>query len=187
MKTAGADLRAWDKFLATAHKLDQAHVRIGVLSAKGGDAQHQTDGEGEREPITMVELMAIHEFGAEVKMTLADGSIVVIKIPERAPIRRTFAQKQTELAEICAKLAKAVVLGKLTPARALALLGQWGVAAVRKTVTEGDGVPPPNAESTKKAKGSSRPLVDTGRLMQSVSYDVVEGEQPPPGAEGSGL
>lgn len=186
MKTAGADLRVWDKLLATAHKLDRAHVRIGVLSSKGGDAKHESEDD-EGAPITMVELMAIHEFGAEIKMTRADGSTYVIKIPERAPIRRTFAQKQAELAEMCAKLAKAVVMGKLTPARALALLGQWGVAAVRATVTEGEGVPPPNAESTKKAKGSSRPLVDTGRLIQSVSYDVVEGEQPPPGGEGGGL
>ena len=34
------------------------------------------------------------------------------------------------------------------------------------------GVPPPNRPSTIRRKGSSTPLVDTGQLMNSITYEV---------------
>lgn len=43
---------------------------------------------------------------------------------------------------------------------------------IQKEITEGSYEP--NAPSTVKRKGSSKPLIDTGRMRQSVNYQIVE-------------
>jgi len=151
------DLRKWNKLRADVAKFEGAKVNVGVLASKGGNAPHD-GGKG----ITLIELAAVHEFGSPEA-----------NVPERSFLRRTFIEQAQPFGEVCAKVAKGIVLGRFAPPQALTIIGEWGVAAVRRTITEGDGVPPPNAESTKKAKGSSRPLVDTGQLLNAVAYDVV--------------
>ena len=41
---------------------------------------------------------------------------------------------------------------------------------IQEKITEGSFTP--NAESTIKKKGSSKPLIDTGRMRQSVNYEI---------------
>jgi len=53
------------------------------------------------------------------------------------------------------------------------VLGVAGVAAVKQKML--DGPFQPNAESTKKRKGSDKPLFDTSQLFQSITH-VVGGE-----------
>jgi hypothetical protein len=145
------DDRVWQEILRKVNDAKQAHVKVGVLS------------DGDHDGIGMIELAAIHEFGSP-----AAG------IPERSFIRRTFIEKESELAEICARLSKAVIAGSMTTAKALDLLGAWGASEVKKTVTAGPHIPPPLKEATIAAKGSDRPLVDTGRLIGSVTWEVEE-------------
>ncbi len=149
----------WDKLLAKAHELDKLHVRVGVLSSKGGDVK---DGE-----FTLCELAAVHELGTE------DGHI-----PARAPIQTTFyLRRKQELIELQGKLAKQIVTGGMDPKRAMGILGSWGANAIKRTITEGEGLPPPNAPSTIAAKGSSRPLVDTGQLKAAYNYEISESDE----------
>lgn len=158
MADVTVDRKRWDELLARAHGLERLHVRVGVLSSKGGDAK-----EGE---FTLVELAAVHEFGTE------DGHV-----PERAPIRTTFYVRcKQELVDMQFKLAKQIVSGGMDPRRAMGILGSWGANAVKKTITDGDGLPPPLAQSTIDAKGSSRPLVDTGMLKAAYTYEVSEAD-----------
>ncbi len=155
MAKSKAKLTAWGKRLQS--KLRQAenrHVKVGVLA----DAQHEDD------PIGVLELAAIHEFGTR------DGHV-----PERSFIRRTFEQKDPQVKEFCEKLAKAIVTkGEMSIDRALGLLGEFAVGEIRKTMTEGDGVPPPLSPDTiRRRKGrSTRPLVDTGQLKGAITYKV---------------
>jgi hypothetical protein len=66
--------------------------------------------------------------------------------------------------------------GKIVAAaRRWACMGLRMTADQRKRITEGEGIPPPLAESTVKEKGSSRPLVDTGQLWRALLHDVVMG------------
>ncbi len=137
------------------------HARVGVLSTKGG---RETTEEG----ITMVDLAAIHEFGLPSR-----------NIPERSFIRRTFRTKEKDVADVTAKLAKQLVAEKISLAKALNALGAWGAAEVKKTVTEDEHIPPPLKKRTiegrrrKDGVTSDRPLMDTGRLVASVQWDVV--------------
>ncbi len=57
--------------------------------------------------------------------------------------------------------------------RVLALIGQKMAADIKNYVTAGTSPLAPNAPSTIKAKGSSRPLVDTNQMVRSVDYEVV--------------
>lgn len=53
-------------------------------------------------------------------------------------------------------------------------LGMMMQAEIKNQITRGTFTP--NAESTIKRKGSSRPLVDTGNLLQSVHWGVTTSE-----------
>jgi hypothetical protein len=65
-----------------------------------------------------------------------------------------------------------VLLGRLSEDAALGLLGTKAVGEIQKRMAR--GIKPDNAPSTIAAKGSSTPLIDTGRLRQSVTYAVVD-------------
>ena len=152
------DERGWKAVRQAVKNLDKAHVKVGVLGSKGGNEKHPTeDGKSD---FTMVDLAAVHEFGSE------DGHT-----PERAPIRIAFETSEDRLAAFVAPLSKAVIMDKMTVHKALSLLGLWGQTEVRNTITQSD-LPPPLADSTIAAKGSDRPLVDTGRYVQSIAFEV---------------
>lgn len=154
MAKPGQDTRVWDKLRKKLDRIKTTHVKVGVLQSKGG-------GESTESGATLVDIATIHEFGAPVA-----------GIPERSFIRRTFKDKKKDLAKLTARLAKLIVEDKKTVQQALEILGAWGAAEVQKTITSGAPIPPPLQPGTVLAKGSSRPLVDTGRLVQSISWDV---------------
>jgi hypothetical protein len=131
---------------------DESHVKVGIIAQKGG--KEIVEG-GD---ISMIALMAIHEYGSPEA-----------NIPERAPMRKTFAEKKAEMHRVCAGLVKQFLAGQ-TMERCLNILGAWGAAQVKNTIRE--GVDPPNAPSTIEAKGSSTPLVDTGRLINAITWLV---------------
>lgn len=132
----------------------QPYVKVGVL---GGAKDARQGGE-----IGNVELAMIHEFGSPKA-----------GIPERSFIRSTFEMGKAGYVADFRRLLVAVVEGKMTVPRALGLMGLKISSDIKKRVTSGTGIPPPNAPSTIAAKGSSRPLIDTGRLVNSVSHEVV--------------
>jgi len=109
--------------------------------------------------ITNAELAVIHEYGTD-------------KIPERSFMRSTFDRLRPNYEALVAKLAPQVVDGKMTLAKLLDLVGLKIENDIRRTVKTGSGVPPPNAPSTIKRKGSSRTLVNTGQLINSLTHSV---------------
>lgn len=159
----------WDRIKAEIDKAAHSYIRVGVLASKGGAEQHP----GEGDPITMVELAAIHEFGATITRDTDEGP-VKIEIPERSYIRSTFLIRRVNaLRTMQTNLAKAIVEKGMTVKKALGILGSWASAEVKNTITEID-IPPPLAQSTIDAKGSTKPLVDTGRLLNAITYEIVE-------------
>ena len=161
MSSVKINRKVWDEL---RKKLSaDAHVKVGVLAGAGGEDMHGD--------ITMIELAAIHEFGSP-----AAG------IPERSFVRSTFERKEVSdaMAQLCGKLANAIITDKMAPAQALGLLGQWGTAEIRRTIAERLTVgpdPQENAASTIARKGSTTPLVDTGRLVNAITSSVELGEK----------
>jgi hypothetical protein len=135
-----------------------ASVRVGVFGE--GKGAEQRDG-----GLTNAELMVIHEYGSP-----AAG------IPERAPIRRTIDEKrESYVTGLIPRLMRALTDRKISISDALDLMGLQMSNDVKRTITTGEGVPPPLSPTTIARKGSSRPLVDTGRLLASITYAVVFG------------
>ncbi len=135
-----------------------AKVKVGVLASSG---QHEGG-------LSMVELAAIHEFGSP-----AAG------IPERSFIRRTMDLKHDEVDSMVRRTAAAYLKGRVELAQALGILGQFLVAQIKNTITS-EQVVPRLSESeagrrTITRTGSHVTLVDHGQLLNSISYEVVEG------------
>lgn len=150
-----------------SREAQESHVKVGILSGKGGK---ETNEDG----ISMLALGVIHELGAP-----AAG------IPARSFIRRTFIVHERELRDTTAKLAGQFISGKLSLEGALGVLGAWGSTKVKQMIatwtwSESGGpldstVVKQLAQSTIDAKGSSRPLIDTGRLSNSITWQVWMG------------
>lgn len=129
-----------------------AFVKVGVID--------EGEGAADRGGITNAELAAIHEFGT------ADG-----RIPARPFVTLTVDGKREEIKDTARALVLRMVEGKLDLARALGLLGAKVAADMKATIKQGDQLAP-NAPSTVAGKGSSRPLVDTGQMVNSITWKV---------------
>jgi hypothetical protein len=122
-------------------------IQVGILK-----------GSGSVEGTTIADIAFWNEFGTE-------------RIPERPFLRSTYAeQKKTVLSKL-AKALKQVLKGK-NLAIEFGKVGQWYEDRVKETITNLSD--PPNAESTKRIKKSSNPLIDTGRMRATVRHEVVQ-------------
>ena len=99
---------------------------------------------------------AINEFGAPSR-----GQ------PPRPFFRRMIAAKQGEWP---AAIEAGLKANDYDVARTLAQAGEGIAGQLRQSIV--DLVDPPLAASTIKAKGSSKPLVDTGHMLNSVEFEV---------------
>lgn len=127
--------------------ISQKNAYIGVIGNNAGR-------EGE---LNNAQMMAIHEFGTE-------------HIPERAPIRNTMAKNGEDYGTKFEKAIEKVLEGK---SDADLILNRIGAQVAGDIVGEiQSGVEPALSPQTIKRKGSDRPLIDTGALVQSISYEV---------------
>lgn len=142
------------KLLADLKALGAMKVRVGVLA---DEPKRDREGRGGR--ASLLEVAAMHEFGAP-------GA----NIPQRSFIRGTVDAKAAEIAAKQTALAKQVAEGELDPRVALERLGASVAGMVQTRIAE--GIDPPNAPATVAAKGSSTPLIDTGQLRSSITWQV---------------
>lgn len=103
-------------------------------------------------------IAAINEFGAPSR-----GQ------PPRPFFRRMIAEKSGEWPAAVEANLKAT---NYDAARTLDLVGQGIKGQLQQSIV--DLVDPPLAPSTIAHKGSSKPLVDTGHMLNSVDYEVEE-------------
>lgn len=104
----------------------------------------------------------VHEFGAPS-----------IGVPERSFMRSTIDNKENEILDAVEDAIWRYLEGEITLRNALTMIGEYLVGEVKKTIKDMDS--PPLKPETITAKGSSGVLVDTGRLINSIDYKVVEG------------
>lgn len=128
----------------------QAFVMVGIQGS-AATATHDADS-----GMTNVELGTIHEFG--------------LGVPRRSFIRDAIDEHQKDLATFMGKLGQRVLLGTLPEAYALELVGQQAVKIIQQRITA--HIDPPLSEYTKKKKGSDVPLVETGTLRKSITYEL---------------
>lgn len=148
-------------------KQDGSYVKVGVI---GDEARDDAGG------MTMVRLAGIHEFGAPSA-----------NIPQRSFIRSTFKIERKNYQAILRRLLPVIFEARprMTVAQILGLLGQRMVADIRRRITQGEGILPANTPEVfmrklmkgqrgfNKSGAAPRVLVDTGQLVNSLTYEVV--------------
>ena len=123
-------------------------IAVGVL---------ERDAQTEDGAVTVLDVGTWNEFGT-------------VGIPSRSFIRDWVDGNRKRAQGILKKLLQRVIAGELTEDAALEQFGAWAKGEIQTRIAR--GVPPPNAASTVKRKGSSTPLIDTGILRSSIDYEV---------------
>ena len=131
--------------LQTLEALATTHLEVGIF----GD----TDGE-------VVIYAAANEFGA------FNG-----RIRERSFLRAGFDQYHQEINDTADKLIDQVMSGTLNVDAYYQIIGNFLVGKIQEFMT--NLKLPANAPSTVARKGSSNPLIDTGRMRDSITWRVV--------------
>lgn len=130
-----------------------AELKVGVLaSGKAGD----------KEPggMTVADVATIHEFGAP------DANI-----PERSFIRAWYDDNLEENRAHLRSIEKRALRGEITQEQGLNQFGLLCQASIQTRIA--NGIAPALKPATIAAKGSSTPLVDTGQLKSSITYEVL--------------
>jgi hypothetical protein len=150
-KEIAARLRSIHRDMLTLGKLG---LRVGIV---GPGASQLEEGSS----LTLAALGMLHEYGAP-------GA----NIPERSFLRSTLANRQIAIRGMWAEQLRLVIGRKKTPREALEHAGMALVAMIQQTIR--DGIDPPLATETILRKGSTKPLIDHGQLINAISYEVVE-------------
>ncbi len=133
-----------------------AGISVGVHAQEG--AQEHKAKDGEVAPVTILDIALFNEFG--------------LGVPERSFIRAWFDSASKENKEALERALKLVLKGGKTLPEALELVGLRFQGQIQKFIAA--GVPPANAPATVAQKGSSKPLIDTGQLRDSVTFKVTD-------------
>lgn len=124
------------------------HIAVGIL-------QDQQVENG----FSMVDLATVHEYGSK------DGHI-----PQRSFIRSTCDAQRNNHLKLISVLQGKIVDGALKVRQALTQLGEIVSKDMMQTINR--GIAPELKPATVRRKGSSKALIDTGRLKGSITHEV---------------
>lgn len=131
-----------------ARKLGKKSVYVGYPASAGGE---------------MVMRAAVHQFGS-----------IERNIPPRPFLDKGVEKGSDKYKKLAKSRMKPILQGRLSVDNYYKLAGQIATAEVKKYIREGDFVP--LSPMTIKRKGSSKPLIDTGQMRNTVTYEVRDNE-----------
>ena len=105
------------------------------------------------------DLAMIHEFG-----------IPAHNIPERSFLRKPLINNAEAVANLAKNAIGKFIAGEMSAAEALGVIGEEAKGISKEAVT--NGISPALKPATIKRKKSSKPLIDTGQLLNSITYEV---------------
>ncbi|WP_027938109.1 hypothetical protein [Anaeroarcus burkinensis] len=138
--------RGWNQLKRGLKNIDNIVVDVGVQAGEAAE-----DGQD------MASIAAYNEFGTE-------------RIPSRPFMRDSFDENLGRIDAFSQEVLKRAIIGRLNFVQSMHLIGHKTTGIIQKKIVEGPWTP--NAPSTVAQKGSDRPLVDTGRLRQSIRHIV---------------
>lgn len=137
-------------------ELSDVVIKVGV-QAKDKTVKRGKDGSIRNTDQPLAAIAAIHEFGL--------GGM-----PQRSFLRSAFDENKPMINKMGDHIVNSAIKG-ISTETALNQLGNVVQGMVQKKIVDGPFVP--NSPATIKRKKSSRPLIDTGHLRQSIRY-VIE-------------
>jgi hypothetical protein len=161
------DHKVWDRIAKEIEKTRFSFVEVGYPNGEEKKKDH--DGK-EEEGITVVEVATEMEFGNPDK-----------RIPPRPTLIPTFDEQKEKIFTELKGQYNEVLIGKQTTEKAL---NKIGVFLQKKVIDKINNLfSPPLAKATIAKKGSSKPLIDTGQMRQSVKSKVTITNRPQPTEE----
>lgn len=142
-----SDTKDLKKLVKKLKKLRNAGVDVGFL----GGERHREVPEA-----TVAEIATIHEFGSD------DG-----KIPER-PFMRNTVKKHKNYVSLLARESGKVFEKRQSSSTMIAKMGETVRSDMIQEIAGGNFTP--LADSTVRAKGSSKPLIRTGFMWNSITW-----------------
>lgn len=143
--------RGWNRIKSEIEKIDKSYVKVGVLEEAGAYEEGQT----------IAQVAGWNEYGTT-------------RIPARPFMRQTFEKYGDEIQTQIKGFLGKIIDGKESVAVALKKVGEMAKGKIQKTISSGQFAE--NRPATKEQKGAkkNKPLIDTGRLRQSINYEVTE-------------
>ena len=156
-----------------AEQLNRMQLVVGIPS---DGKPRQSSEEDTNTDITNIELGLIHEFGVPEK-----------GIPERSFMRSTASEEAENLSQLTNVMVTECLSGQITPKNALSKVGAYLQGKIIEKITDGEFQPntpetlkrkltPVKNKKKKRAKDANKPLIDTGQLRASITYEVRENE-----------
>lgn len=143
----------FDKIIRDLKSLEKLEGKVGIFNDSGSTFK------GER----ILDYATIQEFGNKEQ----GGDV-----PERSFIRST-ADENNHWTDDIENAAVDVIDGKESPGSSMVQVAIKARDAIKKKILKGDDKWPPLKESTIRKKGSSRPLIDKGFLINSIKYKII--------------
>lgn len=135
-----------DEIFAACRGLSGRGVKVGVMSGSYPDGT------------SVVDVAYWNEFGTS-------------KMPSRPFIRQTFEKNGSDIDKVSRTLIGGIMTGAFNPDGALRELGDWYKGVMQEVLRDGSYIA--NAASTLAQKNGSKPLVDTGQLLQSIRWEKL--------------
>ena len=127
-------------------------------------------------------LASIHEYGCKIKVTdkmraylhsqglHLKADTEYITIPERAFLRNGFDTNKDDVMKDAEQVLSSVLDGSLATDEFLKMIGLILSSDIKDYARQLDS--PPLHPFTVKQKGSTNPLIDTGDMIESITYEV---------------
>lgn len=157
-----------DEIIKNLEELEKYYVVIGITAKNDSK---------------LIMIANVHEYGCDIPVTNKMRGFFaynfdvhlkkdtkVIKIPERSFIRSGFDKYHQEFADYQALL-MAVVNGDISAKEFYTSIGHKGAATIQNFLID-EVKSPGNSGLTIKLKDSSNPLVDEGRLVDAIDFEV---------------
>jgi len=138
----------WKAIKREMLKAKTLEVAVGILEGS-------KNGEG----ASIAEYATYNEFGAD-------------KIPERPFMRTAFDESKAKIRKDMITQGKRMTLGKSTTQDALTIIGQRHASRIQNVITGRDFLPKLAQQTIKAKKGSTKTLVDTGAMVNSIHISV---------------
>jgi hypothetical protein len=139
---------------AAIDRLKQRLIQDGrVVNVGVPEGKHEADGT----PVAMI--AAVHEFGSPSR-----------GIPERPFLRVAVQRNRLTYIRLNRINLVKMLRGQMTADQALGQLGEMAKGDVQTEIRNGDFAPLKPA--TIRRKGSSKPLIDTGQIVQSIAWEL---------------
>lgn len=140
---------------------------LATMAVKAGIVE----GSGQQDGVNIAEYAARNEYGVKGPPVSEHGAGKWF-IPPRPFIRGWTDNKAENIKATEEKIFKKVSDGAWDAEDALMRLGEFAQDGIKSYIRTGTFTP--NADSTIKRKGSSKPLIDAGTMRNEVRYEVVK-------------